>query len=100
MKLIDLLSQILHKYTDEIKAHIPSMTKMIAALLNDPCPEIKMKLSNFISDMSIRLKEHIGNHSKPILLSLCANLKHQHKKVRKVTIDVLIINNSRPLLIC
>lgn len=63
---------------------------MIGKLLTDACPEVKIKLSEFLIDLSDKLNKVIGPHSKAIILSLCVNLKHQHNKIRKITITALI----------
>ena len=89
---------ILEKYKEEYKSHLTDLSKMISILLKDPCPEVKIKLSEFISKIAIEYKNEIGVHSKGIIISLCLNLKHQHNKIRKITesslIDILLCDNA------
>jgi hypothetical protein len=66
------------------------MSNMIAKLLTDPCPEVKIKLSELLIKLSANLNKVIGPHMKGIILALCNNLKHQHNKIRKITV---IVNN-------
>lgn len=76
---------------------------MIAVLLKDPFPDLKIKLSEFISKLCREefLKKEIGPHSKGMIISLCLNLKHQHNKIRKITIktivDVLLCDSAGSL---
>ena len=89
---------ILDKYKEEYKSHLSDLAKMISILLKDPCPDIKIKLSEFITKISKEYKHDIGIHSKGIVTSLCLNLKHQHNKIRKITesslVDILLCDNS------
>lgn len=101
-KLISLLNIILEKYSEEYKSHLADLSKMLSILLKDPFPEIKTKLSEFILELSKKLQKEIGAYSKQILNSLCLNLKHQHNKVRKITInsitELLLTENAGDFL--
>ena len=65
---------------------------MIGKLLTDPCPGVKEDLSKFIILTSESIGKHIGPHSRQIVQSLCANLSHQHNKIRKYTLTVIVFN--------
>ena len=62
---------------------------MVGKLLSDPCPAVKEDSCKFIILMSEHIGKHIGPHSRQIVQSLCANLTHQHNKIRKITLTVL-----------
>lgn len=98
LKLVKLLDAVLAKYPDEFSPVMSELSKMLSVLLRDQFPDIKQNLSKFISTISQKLKKEIGAHSKTILDSLCLNLKHQHNKVRKITItavvDLLLTENA------
>ncbi len=64
------------------------MCNMLAKLLTDTCPEIKIKLSELLIKLSSKLNKVIGPHMKGIILTLCNNLKHQHNKIRKISVLV------------
>jgi hypothetical protein len=71
---------------------------MIGKLLNDPAPEMKIKLSDFLVTICEQLGKSIGPHSKSIVNGLCINLKHSHNKIRKVSLialgNVLLCENA------
>ena len=89
------------KYTSEFKPSISALSKMIEVLLKDPCPDIKVKLSEFIIVLTDKMKQDLGAHAKGIISSLCLNLKHQHNKIRKITttplVDLLLCDNAGSL---
>lgn len=78
------------------------MSIMIAKLLTDPCPEVKIKLSELLIKLSTKLNKVIGPHMKGIISALCNNLKHQHNKIRKITVMVMkyIMNNLIIIVPC
>ena len=89
---------MLDKYTNEFKSHVSSLSKMLTVLLKDPCPDLKMKLSEFVMIICAKMKNEFGAHAKGVVNSLCLNLKHQHNKIRKITtnaiVDVLLCDNA------
>ena len=78
------------KYQNDLLPVVSELCSMIGKLLTDTCPEVKIKLSEFISDISSKLSKVIGPHSKAMIISLCMNLKHAHNKVRKISLIVII----------
>ena len=56
---------------------------MLGVILKDQFPEIKVQVSQLISELSKAMKEEIGKYAKQIIESLCLNMKHQHNKIRK-----------------
>jgi hypothetical protein len=85
-----LLHKVLDKFPNDLLPVIPDLCAMIAKLLTDACPEVKIKLSEFISGLSSKLNKVIGPHSKAIIISLCGNLKHAHNKIRKISLIVIL----------
>ena len=63
---------------------------MLGIILKDQFPEIKVQVSQLISDLSNVMKNEIGNYAKQIIESLCLNMKHQHNKIRifKITLNL------------
>ena len=102
MKLVNLFKKILKKYPNEIKPHISDLSKMLGIVLKDQFPEIKVQVSQFISELSKVMKDEIGNYAKQIVESLCLNMKHQHNKIRKISIislvDLLLCNEAGNLI--
>ncbi len=86
--MINTIDNYLSKYPNEIIPVISEMSNMMAKLLTDSCPEVKMKLSDLLIKLSEKLNKVVGPHIKGIILSLCNNLKHQHNKIRKITVLV------------
>ena len=102
LKLVNLFKKILKKYPNEIKPHISELSKMLGVILKDQFPEIKVQVSQLISELAKVMKEEIGNYAKQIIESLCLNMKHQHNKIRKISIislvDLLLCNESGNLI--
>ena len=71
---------------------------MLGVILRDQFPEIKVQVSQLISELSKAMKEEIGKYAKQIIESLCLNMKHQHNKIRKISIislvDLLLCNEA------
>ena len=102
LKLVNLFKKILKKYPNEIKPHISELSKMLGVILKDQFPEIKVQVSQLISELSKVMKDEIGNYAKQIIESLCLNMKHQHNKIRKISIislvDLLLCNEAGNLI--
>ena len=102
LKLVNLFKKILKKYPNEIKPHISELSKMLGVILRDQFPEIKVQVSQLISELSKAMKEEIGKYAKQIIESLCLNMKHQHNKIRKISIislvDLLLCNEAGNLI--
>lgn len=93
-ELILILHKLLTKSEKDFLPVISDLCSMISKLLNDPCPEVKIKLSEFIILLCVKLNKAIGPHCKGMIISLAANLKHSHNKIRKVTIMVRLEYNQ------
>ena len=78
-----------------MKPQISDLSKMLGIILKDQFPEIKVQVSQLISEISKVMKDEIGNYAKQIVESLCLNMKHQHNKIRKISITSLV-----DLLLC
>ena len=85
LKLVKLLNKILKKYPNELKSQISDLSKMLGIILKDQFPDIKVHVSQFISDFCLVAKNEIGPYAKIIIESLCNNMKHQHNKIRKIS---------------
>ena len=85
LKLVKLLNKILKKYPNELKSQISDLSKMLGIILKDQFPDIKVQVSQFISDLCNVTKNEIGPYAKVIIESLCNNMKHQHNKIRKIS---------------
>jgi len=70
---------------------VNELSLMISKLLNDTCPGVKEDLSLFIIVMCKNIGKNIGPHSRQIVQALCKNLSHQHNKIRKITITVILL---------
>ena len=75
---------------------------MIGVILKDQFPDIKVQVSQLISELSKELKNDIGIYAKQIIESLCINMKHQHNKIRKISttslVDLLLCNEAGNLI--
>jgi len=102
LKLVNLFKKILKKYPNELKPHISDLSKMLGVILKDQFPDIKVSVSQFISELSKEMKNDIGNYAKQIIESLCLNMKHQHNKIRKISttslVDLLLCNEAGNLI--
>jgi hypothetical protein len=92
----------LKKYPNEIKPHISDLSKMLGVILKDQFPDIKVQVSQLISELAKEMKSEIGNYAKQIIESLCLNMKHQHNKIRKIStislVDLLLCNEAGNLI--
>ena len=75
---------------------------MMARAGQDSNPEMKQRLATFAGKFCRELKEKSGVYMKGTVLSLSANLAHQHSKVRKVTLkglqDVIVARGAEQYL--
>jgi len=90
-QLIKIIGNYQSNYPNELIPVVSDLCNMIAKLLTDPCPEVKIKLSELLINLSSKLNKVIGPHTKGIIQSLCNNLKHQHNKIRKITVIVIYL---------
>ena len=67
LKLVNLFKKILKKYPNELKPHISDLSKMLGVILKDQFPDIKVSVSQFISELSKEMKDDIGNYAKQII---------------------------------
>ena len=102
LKLVNLFKKLLKKYPNELKPHLSDLCKMLGVILKDQFPDIKVSVSQFISELSKEMKDDIGNYAKQIIESLCLNMKHQHNKIRKISttslVDLLLCNEAGNLI--
>ena len=52
LKLVYLIKKILKKYPNELKPHISDLSKMLGVILKDQFPDIKVQVSQLISELS------------------------------------------------
>lgn len=75
---------------------------MLGIILKDQFPDIKVKVSQLVSEISKTMKNEIGIYAKQIVDSLCLNMKHQHNKIRKISttslVDLLLCNEAGNLI--
>ena len=75
---------------------------MLGVILKDQFPDIKVQVSQLISELAKEMKNEIGNYAKQIIESLCINMKHQHNKIRKIStsslVDLLLCNEAGNLI--
>ena len=62
---------------------------MLSKILLDANPEMKNKASNFCVQLWEKLSTKCGSRMKKVVISLTENLKHQHSKVRKNSLQAL-----------
>ena len=102
LKLVNLFKKLLKKYPNKLKPHLSDLCKMLGVILKDQFPDIKVSVSQFISELSKEMKDDIGNYAKQIIESLCLNMKHQHNKIRKISttslVDLLLCNEAGNLI--
>ena len=88
--IVVMLKPILKEYPDIFKSCMASVSDVLSKILTDKYPEIKREASELVCLFCVSLPEYIGLNAKSIVKSLCLNIKHQHSKVRKVTLQVSI----------
>ena len=79
-----------------------SVAGMLGRAATDSNPEMKQKVASFAGTLCKELPNNAGIHMKTIVISLTANLAHQHSKVRKVTLrglkDVIVSRGAEEYL--
>lgn len=74
------------------------ISTMMARAGQDSNPEMKQRLASFAGKVCRELKEKSGVYMKGTVVSMAANLAHQHSKVRKVTLkglqDVIVARGA------
>ena len=86
-----MIDDIIEKSYKDFFPIIPELCSMLSKLLIDQCPEVKNRISETIIKLIKVLGNKMGAHAKNICGSLCANLKHSHNKIRKITLQVKLI---------
>lgn len=89
IEFLDLLEQILDRKADQFLPQLSEVTNMLSKVLLDANPDMKNKASDFTSKLWEWLPEKVGSRTKKIVISLTENLKHQHSKVRKSSLNGL-----------
>jgi hypothetical protein len=71
---------------------------MLGRAAVDENPEMKHKTATFAANLSRELPNNSGSYMRSVVIGLCANLQHQHSKVRKTTLramqDVLVAKGA------
>ena len=60
LKLVNLFKKILKKYPNEVKPHISDLSKMLGVILKDQFPDIKVHVSQLISELAKEMKMKLG----------------------------------------
>ena len=87
--IVQLLKKLLNDYREVFRSAMGSASDVLAKVLLDKYPEVKREAAELVQQFCNSLPEHIGLNAKQIVKSLALNAKHQHSKVRKVTVEVL-----------
>jgi hypothetical protein len=102
IEFLGLLSDCLEKQHLQFMPHISEIALMTSKLLQDGNPEMKIKSANFAKEICIALKDKAGPSMKWTVEAMTENLKHQHSKVRKTTLEglkyVIVCRNAEDFL--
>lgn len=98
MQLLELLEVCLEADKYQFLSHLGPVCGMLARVSQDENPEMKQKVASFAGALCRALPEKVGNYMKTTVDGLVANLGHQHKNVRKISLrglkDVLVARGA------
>lgn len=89
LAIVKLLAIIVDKWTVCFNSDMAAMSSALQKLQTDPYPEIKKETGIVIQKFCKQLPEQIGLNARAILISLAENTRHQHSKVRKLSLETM-----------
>mmetsp|Transcript_67203 Transcript_67203/g.161006 ORF Transcript_67203/g.161006 Transcript_67203/m.161006 type:complete len:949 (+) Transcript_67203:80-2926(+) len=90
LEVLHLLSQLFDKCETKLDPFAANIIDAVAKALTDTCPDAKKECCDIIKKMSATFQEErISRAAAPMLAALLGNLKHQHWKVRRATLECL-----------
>ena len=89
IEFLELLDQMLSINFYPFVPQLTEVCTMLSKILLDANPEMKNKASNFWIKLCDKISEKWGIRMKRVVISLTENLKHQHSKVRKSSLNAL-----------
>jgi len=89
IEFLKLLELLLDKDCLQFVPQLSDVSVMVSKILLDNNPEMKNKASAFCVKLWEKLPDKCGNRMKRVVISLTENLKHQHSKVRKGSLNAL-----------
>lgn len=90
LELLHLLRSLMDKGKEFIASYAGDIIDGLAKALTDTCPDAKKECCEIIRKIVLFFDpERISNACGPMLSALIGNLKHQHWKVRRATLDCL-----------
>lgn len=88
LMIISQLRSLLKLYRDSFRSCMGIVLDVLGKALLDKFPEVKRETSELICDFCQTMPDYISLNGKNLVKALAANIKHQHTKIRKVTITV------------
>mmetsp|Transcript_26674 Transcript_26674/g.61372 ORF Transcript_26674/g.61372 Transcript_26674/m.61372 type:complete len:926 (-) Transcript_26674:17-2794(-) len=90
MEVLHLLGKLFDRCQTRLDPFAASIIDAVAKALTDTCPDAKKECCDIVKKMSTYFQEErISRAAVPLLAALLGNLKHQHWKVRRATLDCL-----------
>lgn len=86
---LELIRNILDKNSKLFISIADKICTMLAALLEDPNPDMKNLAASFATALALEEKVKAGKYFRETIAKLTLNLQHNHSKVRKSTIRAL-----------
>lgn len=89
LEFLKLLDQLLDKDAYQFVPQLSDVSVMLSKALLDANPDMKNNAASFCVKLCEKLPDKIGGRMKKVVISLTENLKHQHSKVRKSSLNAL-----------
>lgn len=82
------LRTLLKHYKDSFRICMGVVLDVLGKALLDKFPEVKRETSELICDFCQMMPDYIALNGKTLVKALASNIKHQHTKIRKITVIV------------
>lgn len=90
LELLKLLGQLFDICKDQLNAFAGDIIDGLSKALSDTCPDAKKECCEIVKKVAVHLDaERCSRASGPLVAALLANLRHQHWKVRRATLQSL-----------
>uniref|UniRef100_A0A0G4GBI7 Dynein axonemal assembly factor 5 TPR repeats domain-containing protein n=1 Tax=Chromera velia CCMP2878 TaxID=1169474 RepID=A0A0G4GBI7_9ALVE len=90
VKALSLLHALINASPKTCEAFVSEICQALAKALTDANPDTKKECASICETIGASFDSvKISKTGKPLIQSLCANLQHQHSKVRKCSLEAL-----------
>lgn len=88
--VVTMIGKMLSLCKDAFRPHMSTASDALGKVLLDKFPDVKRQAAETVRLFCAQMPEQIGLNARQIIKSLAKNTEHNHSKIRKVSVEVIL----------